>query len=202
MLKRILVVSMLLAPFTASAQPTDSGSGSGAPPPTEPAPATGGPFMKGTLGFSLPVATLSEIASSLGEPVPTIDILYFLSDKAAVDLIAGVNFHYQQRVDNNVPPMTEQVTVFGFAAGLGYRMYKHKGALHSFIEPQGILGMTDSAVGASFFLDAGLALGAERTFGDWFSVSGAFGGALRFTNKFNDIQAAPTASLAANFYWK
>ena len=47
-------------------------------------------FAKGTLGLSFPITLLSNIGSvsSRTEAVPTIDLLYFLSDKDAIDLIA------------------------------------------------------------------------------------------------------------------
>ena len=205
MLKRIPLVFLLLAaiPAVGHAQSTDTTPP--ATPPTTPEPpmaAAGGAFQKGTLGFELPIATDEGLVLLGGtDQVTAIDILYFLNDKTALDLIAGINLHYEQVVSMSVPPTTSSQTVFGFEAGLGYRMYTHKGVIHSYIEPTVRLGMTDSSVSESFFLNGGLQLGAERMLMDWLSLSGAFGAAVNFTNSFKDIKLGPTATLAVNFYW-
>lgn len=172
----------------------------------EPAPAPGGAdeaFRKGTLGFSLPITLLSNVAGGVlgtAERVPTVDIVYFLSDKAAVDLIAGLNFHRRETVGPT--GMTESSNLFGFAAGAGYRMYTSKNNLRSFIEPQGVLYWPDTATSSTFSLQLGAAMGLERNLTPWFSFSGALGLALNFTNSFKDIQLATSANLAANLYWK
>lgn len=182
----------------AQAQETDMS----APPP---AAAPGGPdeaFHKGTLGFAFPFTLISNVAGSvvgLTERVPTVDLVYFLSDKAAVDVVVGLNFHRKQALDamgNGV-----DTNLFGFAIGAGYRMYSSKNNLRSFIEPQLVLNWADTADSATFGLNAGAALGLERNLTPWLSISGAVGGALNFANSFKDIQLATSANLAANLYW-
>jgi hypothetical protein len=176
------------------------------PDPLAPMPAPSGGdevFRKGTLGFSFPVTLISNVASGVlgtGERVPTVDIVYFLSDKAAVDLIAGVNIHRKQ--ENAVSGGTEDVNLFGYAAGVGYRMYRSKNNLRSFIEPQAVITWSDTATSDTFGLNLGASLGAERNITPWFSFSGAIGGTLNFTNSFKDIQLATSVNLAANLYWR
>ncbi len=174
------------------------------PPTAMPAPSGGDEvFRKGTLGLSFPVTLLSNVAGGVlgaGERVPTVDIVYFLNDKTAVDLIAGFNLHRTQVI--NAMAMTEDNTLFGFAAGVGYRMYSSKNNLRSFIEPQALLIWSDTAASDTFGLNAGVSLGAERNITPWFSFSGAIGGSLNFTNSFNDIQLATSANLAVNLYWR
>jgi hypothetical protein len=175
------------------------------PEPT-PAPAPAGadePFQKGTLGFSFPVTLVTNVATGLVDVtrrVPTVDIVYFLSDKAAVDVIVGVNFHRLQVA--TAPGMVENSNVFGFAAGAGYRMYRSKNNLRSFIEPQAVLEWRDTAASETFGLNLAAVMGLERNITPWFSFSGAIGGVLAFTNSFEDIQVATTANLAVNLYWR
>jgi len=170
-----------------------------------PAPAAGGPdeaFHKGTLGFAFPFTLISNVSGSVGglvEKVPTVDIVYFLSDKAAVDVVVGLNFHRKQALDAMGGGV--DTNQFGFAIGAGYRMYSSKNNLRSFIEPQLVLNWADTADSATFGLNAGAALGLERNLTPWFSISGAVGGALNFANSFKDIQLATSANLAANLYW-
>jgi hypothetical protein len=181
----------------AQAQETDMS----APAPAAP----GGPdeaFHKGTLGFAFPFTLISNVASSVGglvEKVPTVDLVYFLSDKAAVDVVVGLNFHRKQALDAMGGGV--DTNQFGFAIGAGYRMYRSKNNLRSFIEPQLVLNWADTADSATFGLNAGAALGLERNLTPWFSISGAVGGALNFANSFKDIQLATSANLAANLYW-
>jgi hypothetical protein len=196
--KTLLGVTLLAATGVASAQDT-------ATAPVALPGDTGGIYQKGTLGFSLPITLLSNITSIVGgvaEPVPTVDVVYFLSPKAAVDLIVGINVHHYEMVTNAIPPATETTTVFGFALGLGYRLYTHKGKLHSYLEPSGVLDWADTSNSAAFGLRLGAAFGAERELADWMSLSGSIGAGLDLQNKFKDIQLTPTANLAANFYWK
>lgn len=172
---------------------------------TPPAPAPAGAdeaFHKGTLGFAFPFTLISNVAGSVGgltEKVPTVDVVYFLSDKAAVDVIVGINFHRKQTT--NAAMMTVDTNQFGFALGAGYRMYSSKNNLRSFIEPQLVLNWADTAVSDTFAINAGAALGLERNLTPWFSISGAVGGALNFANSFKDFQLATSANLAANLYW-
>jgi len=160
-------------------------------------------FHKGTLGFAFPFTLLSNVAGSVTgtiERVPTVDVVYFLSDKAAVDVVVGLNFHREQVVDamgNGV-----DTNLFGFALGAGYRMYSSKNNLRSFIEPELVLNWGDTSNSATFGINAGAALGLERNLTPWFSISGAVGAALNFANSFKDIQLATSANLAANLYWR
>ena len=196
--RSLLTISLLaVAPTVAGAQTPDNPGG------TPPAATSGGdPYQKGTLGVAIPVATASSInvSSLLFEPVPTVDILYFLDPRAAVDIIAGINLHKEQ-ISAGMPPVTMDKTVFGFAAGAGYRMYKHMDKLHSFIEPAVSIGWADTSNSSSFALHLAGYFGAERTVTDWFAFAGAIGAGVNFTNSFKDIQLATTATLFANFYW-
>src|SRR5207245_1017140 len=169
MLKQAIVIVMLAA-GTARAQ---------TPEPT-PTPATGDAYAKGTLGLVFPLTILSNLggAKVLGETPPTIDILYFTDDKTAFDLIVGVNLHKEQIV-SGAPPMATDTTVFGFTIGAGYRMYKHKDKLHTFIEPQVVLEVPDTSdVGQFLSLQINGLFGVERSIADWVSVGGAIGGGL------------------------
>jgi hypothetical protein len=177
---------------------------------TQPAPSTmsaqgagDDAFHKGTLGFAFPITLLSNVVGGVldpGQHIQTIDLVYFLSDKAAIDVIAGVNFHRQQAddgmgnvIDNNL---------FGFAVGAGYRAYSAKHALRSFIEPSVVLAWPDTAASETFTIDVALQFGLERSVTSWFSVSGAVGAGLDFTNSLKDIQLATQVNLAANLYWR
>jgi len=182
----------------AHAQVADTG-----PQPTAAPGGADEAFHKGTLGFAFPFTLLSNVAGSvtgLVERVPTVDVVYFLSDKAAVDLVVGLNFHREQVVDAMGNPVDSNL--FGFALGAGYRMYSSKNNLRSFIEPELVLNWADTSNSATFGINAGAALGLERNLTPWFSISGAVGGALNFTNSFKDIQLATSANLAANLYWR
>jgi hypothetical protein len=199
--RRIVTLAALCAATaTAHAQEIDMGAGTPAPP----APAAADEaFHKGTLGFALPLTLITNVAASVigvGERVPTIDLVYFLSDKAALDVIGGVNFHRKQGV--TATGTTVDTNVFGFAAGLGYRMYSSKNNLRSFIEPQGVLSWPDTQTSSTFSLAASVAFGLERNLTPWFSFTGAVGGGVAFTNSFKDIQLATSANLAANLYWR
>jgi len=176
--------------------------------PDTPAPAAapaGDPYQKGTIGFAFPVTLLSNLGSAIlvnAEPVPTIDILYFLDNKAAVDLIAGLNLHKEQIASNAIPPTTVDQTVFGFAIGAGYRMFKHAGTLHTFLEPEVVLTWPDTGSSDSLVLRVAGLFGVERTLTDWMSLSGAIGAGLNAGNSFKDIQLATVADLGVNLYWK
>lgn len=200
MFKKSLLVTVLVAlPVAARAQNVDAGGTVTAP--VQPMVTTGDVWKAGTLGLSVPFFSLSQLAAGTFESVPTIDLVYFLDAKSAVDLIAGINLHKRQ-VTAGTPPMTSDQTSFGFAAGVGYRVYTHKGALHSYLEPKGVLSWSDTSNSASLSLRAAFDFGLERMIADWFSFSGTLGAGIAFSNKFNDIQLATAASLAANFYWR
>lgn len=162
-------------------------------------------FGKGTLGLAFPITLLSNLGSAVGggEQVPTIDLIYFLDGKTALDLIVGLNLHKTQVVDNSIPPMTTDETIFGFAAGIGYRMYrKPHGPVLMFIEPEVLLTWDDTSNSDLVDILALGQLGVERMLVDWLSVSGEVGAGVDFANKFKDIQLATTANLAVNLYWK
>jgi hypothetical protein len=194
-----LIGALVTATATAAhAQETDMST----PPPAAPS----GPdeaFHKGTLGFAFPFTLISNVAGSIlgttTERVPTVDLVYFLSDKAAVDVIVGLNFHRNHTVDAMGGAV--DTNLLGFALGAGYRMYSSKNNLRSFIEPQLVLSWADTAASDTFGVNAGAAFGLERNLTPWFSISGAVGGSLNFTQSFKDIQLATSANLAANLYW-
>ena len=170
-----------------------------------PPPASSDAFGKGTLGLAFPVTLLSNLQGAIvgGEQVPTIDLIYFLNGKTALDLIVGINLHKEQVVDNSIPPMTTDQTIFGFAAGIGYRMYrKPHGPVLMFIEPQAVLTWDDTSNSDLVDILALGQLGVERMLVDWLSISGAVGAGVDFANKFKDIQLATTANLSVNLYWK
>jgi hypothetical protein len=166
---------------------------------------SGAPFAKGMLGLSLPftlVTNISSRASLIEERVPSIGLVYFLDEKSALDVVLGLNVHRYVQYNNAVPPMGEKVTRTGFAAGLGYRMYKHRNRVATFVEPEVLMEWTNLNDSATFTL-SGLGLfGAEVMLAEWASLSGAVGAGVAFGNKFDDIQLATTANLAANLYWK
>jgi hypothetical protein len=166
---------------------------------------SGAPFTKGTLGVSFQMTLLSNISSAVSltaERVPKIDLLYFLSSTAAVDLVAGFNFHKTQVYNGATPPMAVDRTSTGFAAGAGYRMYKHRDHVATFIEPELVLEWTDVSNSATLTVNALGVFGVEAMLSSWCSLSGSVGGGLAAGNKFKDIQIATNANLAANLYWK
>ena len=172
---------------------------------TDSAPAaTGGAdvaYHDGTLGFSIPFTVIAgAVGGAGGEAVPTVDIVYFLDDKTALDLIVGLNFHRAQ-VAAAMGGAATTANLIGVAAGLGYRMYSVKKSLRSFIEPQAVISWPDTSSTATLGVNLGASFGLERNLTPWFSVSGAIGVALNLTNSFKDIQFATTAKLAANLYW-
>ena len=176
-------------------------------PATEPAPpaASSDAFAKGTLGLAFPVTLLSNVESVAGggEAVQTIDFIYFLDPKSALDIIVGLNLHKEQVLNNAIPPVSEDKTLLGFALGLGYRMYrKPHGPVLMYIEPAAILTWEDTSNSALVDIALTAQLGVERMLVDWLSVSGAIGVGVDFTNEFKDIQLATTASLAVNLYWR
>jgi hypothetical protein len=169
-------------------------------------PATAGTdaFQKGTLGVTFALDLGSELGpTTLGERVPTIGFAYFLDDKSALRLTAGLNIHKEQVTNNATPPMTSDTTVVGFALGAGYRMYKpvRVGKVHPYIEPAVTLAWPDTSQSATVLFGAGAQFGVECQLADWFSLSGGLGGALDFTNSFKDIRFATASTLAANLYW-
>lgn len=192
--------TVVATPGAAHAQEIDMGAGTSPPPAAAP---TDDAYHKGTLGLALPITLLSNVAGSLTgtvERVPTVDVVYFLSDKAAVDLIVGLNFHRKQGV--NAAGMTVDTNLFGFAAGAGYRMYTTKASLRSYLEPAAVLSWPDTATSSTFSLSASVAFGVERPVTPWFAVTGQIAGGVAFANSFKDIQLATSAGLAANLYWR
>jgi hypothetical protein len=170
---------------------TTGGSGAGG----------GEAYQGGTLGFSIPITVIgAATGAGAGEPPPTVDIVYFLDDKAALDLIVGLNVHRKHTV--SAMGASADSTLIGAAAGLGYRMYSSKNGLRSFLEPQAVLSWGDTSSTDAITVNLGGVLGLERNLTPWFSVSGAIGATLNFAGAFKDIQLATTANLAANLYWR
>lgn len=214
--KSMVVIAMLSAQAVAYAQPEVdmTGSDDAKPAPTPAAPEAvsvpgvapgGGPWQKGTLGVSFPLTLLSNITSAVSltaERVPTIDGLYFLNDKVALDLVVGLLVHKSRFYDNAMPPVAHDQTNFGFAVGLGYRMYKHTNKFHTFFEPQAVLAWANVSDKATLELSGLAVIGAEAMFTEWSSLAGAVGGGVTANGTFDDIKLATTANLAVNLYWK
>ncbi|HEX4449469.1 MAG TPA: hypothetical protein VH143_01310, partial [Kofleriaceae bacterium] len=139
-----------------------------APVPVAPvAPtASGGPFQKGAMGIS------TGLEGGFG-PNYIIDFAYFLSDKAALDILGGIQF---SKTPNTAvaPAPDNSASEFGFALGLGYRLYTHKGqTIHTYLQPFGLIQSTDvSNIGDNFALDIGVNFGAEAFVNDWLSFRG------------------------------
>jgi hypothetical protein len=217
MLKKILFVLALVAvPTAAFAQGDDTAGGGGggggattgtapaAEPPAAPMGESPAIFKHGTWGLSFPVTSLLTITGLTATPtVPTISFLMFQNDKAALDILLGVQLLKTSDNPTAVPPVVG-ATTFGFAAGLGYRIYQHHSArIHTFVEPFAKIAVTDvSSFADVLTISAGANLGAECMFTEWFSVSGTIGLQANFANKFKDINVGTvTGGLFANFYW-
>lgn len=205
------IAFILLAAGVAHAQGDIDMTGGGTPDPAAPPVAvagvnsSGAPFTKGTLGLSFSMTLLSNITSAVSltsEQVPTVDMLYFLDESTALDLVAGINLHRTQEYNNATPPMASDVTRFGFAVGAGYRMYKHRDHVATFVEPRLVLDWSHASDSATLAVEGLGMFGVEAMLAGWCSVSGAIGAGVTLTNKFKDIQLATTGILAANLYWK
>jgi hypothetical protein len=200
MFKKTLLV-IALSSATAGAQGTETPA-----PAPAPVPASGGDaFGKGTLGITFALNLGAELApTTLGEPVPTIGLMYFLNDKAAVRLTAGINVHKEQIVTNATPPTSMDTTVVGFALGAGYRMYKpvKAGRVHPFLEPEVDLAWPDTSQSSALLFGVGGQFGVEAQLADRFTLSGGIGADLDFQNSFKDIRFATAGRFAANLYWK
>lgn len=176
---------------TETATEATSGNGAGG----------GEAYQSGTLGFAIPFTVIgAATGGAAGEPVPTVDIVYFLDDKAALDLIVGLNLHRRHTV--GAMGMAADSTLIGAAAGLGYRMYSSKNGLRSYLEPQAVIRWPDTSSTDALSVNVGGSFGLERNLTPWFSVSGAIGVTLNFASTFKDIQLATAATLAANLYWR
>lgn len=176
---------------TETASEATSGNGAGG----------GEAYQSGTLGFSIPFTVIGAASGgAAGEPVPTVDIVYFLDDKAALDLIVGLNLHRRHTV--GAMGAASDSTLIGAAAGLGYRMYSSKNGLRAFLEPQAVIRWPDTSSTDALSVNVGGSFGLERNLTPWFSVSGAIGATLNFASTFKDIQLATAATLAANLYWR
>jgi hypothetical protein len=205
-----VVSSLLMLTAAAHAEGEVDMTGGTSQPPTAPLPvagvnSSGAPFTKGTLGVSFSWTLLSNLPTAVApteERVRTIDLLYFLSEKAALDLVVGINVHRKQVYNNATPPMASDVTRFGFAVGGGYRMYTHRDRVATFIEPLVVLDWANANDTASLAITAIGEFGVEAMLSGWCSLSGAIGAGVSATNKVKDIQLATTANLAANLYWK
>ncbi|HTJ44673.1 MAG TPA: hypothetical protein VL463_21355 [Kofleriaceae bacterium] len=165
-------------------------------------------FKHGTMGLSLPISLFTIDLAGLGgtttPAVHPVNILMFQDNANALDLILGVNLAVTpDGVDQAGNPVAG-ATTFGFAAGLGYRMYKHHSErIHTFLEPRAFIGVNDvSSFADVLTLSVGANLGAEAMFTEWFSVSGTIGASADFSQKFKDINVGTfTGGLSANFYW-
>lgn len=192
--------------MTGSAEPDTAASAAESVPVAVPGMAPGGgPWQKGTYGISLPFTLLSNITSAVSltaERVPTINGLYFLTEKAAIDVVAGVLVHKTRFYDNSMPPVAHDDTNFGFSLGAGYRMYKHTAKFHTFIEPQAVLAWANVSDTATLELSGLFMVGAEAMFTEWASLAGSIGGGITANGKFEDIKVATNANLAVNLYWK
>src|SRR5437868_5881932 len=93
----VLTISLLVAETGAARAQTPE-----AAPAAMPA---GDPFQKGTLGFGFPITLLTNIVAPAPglELIPTVNVLYFLDNKAAVNLIGGFNLHKRQVPDGGTP---------------------------------------------------------------------------------------------------
>lgn len=233
MIKRTMLAAVLAAamPATAFAQGDDTGGGGGGDTGTAGGTAgtagttagataggqmeaTGsGPaiFKHGTMGLGFPISLftldLGTVTGSTTPAVHPIDLLWFNDNANAYDLILGVNLAVTSDHPNPADPtMTiPGATTFGFAAGFGYRMYKHHSErIHTYLEPRAIVTVGDVSSFADVLqLDVGAAMGVEAMMTEWFSVSGQVGLDATFGNKFKDINVGTfTGGLAANFYWQ
>lgn len=213
--KSVLVIGMLAATRAHAEKEIDMTGTAGEPKPAPPSSSAavsvpgvapdGGPWQKGTLGISFPITLLTNITSAVSltaERVPTINGLYFLDEKRALDVVAGILVHKSRFYNNTVPPMPVDQTNFGFAVGLGYRLYKHTDKFHTFFEPQGVLAWANTSDTATLELSALAMIGAEAMFTEWSSFQGTVGGGITANGKFEDIKVATTANLAVNLYWK
>jgi hypothetical protein len=208
MFNKTLLATTLLALTTtvASAQEPPPPGGGPTPPPPAAEPAAGEMWKAGTIGISVPFFSSSTIffsPATITNPT-TIDILYFLDGKSALDLIVGFDIFSTQIAATPPATGTTGKTFFGFAVGGGYRMYKHKGAMHGYLEPKLAFVWPDTSNSDFAALRLGFDFGLERTIVDWFSISGAVGGGISFggINGFGkDINVATSAILAANFYF-
>ncbi|HEX3760420.1 MAG TPA: hypothetical protein VHW23_17005, partial [Kofleriaceae bacterium] len=164
-------------------------------------------YQGGTLGFSIPITSIGGATSAAaGEPVPTVDIVYFLDNKAALDLIVGANIHRKHAAAVATGMGTTagggDSTLIGAAAGLGYRIYSSSNGLRAFLEPQAVISWPDTSTTDALTVNLGGSFGVERNLTPWFSVSGAVGASLNLASTFKDIQLATSAKLAANLYWR
>lgn len=222
MLKKALFVAALVAVPTAAFAQDDTtgggGDGSGSAAAAggtaatdagnQMAPSGSGPaiFKSGTMGISIPLVFFSLSGLATTPTVDTVNITKFQDANNALDIILGVRLAVTPDTTTGNPPVTVPgATTFGFAAGLGYRMYKHHtGKISTFLEPQAVVSVVDvSNFADALTLGVGARMGVECMFTDWFSVSGSIGAQVAFSQKFKDIElTTPTSGLTANFYWE
>ena len=163
------------------------------------------------MGLSFPISLftldLGALAGTATPTVRTVNVLMFQDNNNALDIILGLNLAVtEDHANPNDPTMTiPGATTFGFAAGLGYRMYKHHtDKIHTFLEPFAKITVADVSSFADVLgLSVGANMGAECMFTEWFSVSGTIGLQADFADKFKSINVGTlTGGLAANFYWQ
>jgi hypothetical protein len=198
----LLALAGLLAASSSVAFAEDEVTPTPTPTPaaTPMTPSSGGPFQKGAMGIS------TGIAGGFGASY-IVDFAYFLSDKAAVDIFGGLQLVHTP--DTSVAPAASNaVTAFGFAAGIGYRMYTHKGqTIHTYIQPFGLLQSTDVGHAAdTFAIAVGANFGAEAFVNDWLSFRGQIGAALNASSipskTLQVIGVGTTTGAFVNVYWK
>jgi hypothetical protein len=201
MLKNSLLAFTALCATATVASAEDEVTPTPTPAPTPMAPSGGGPFTKSTLGLSVSVPGIS--------PGYLMDIVYFLSDKAAIDILGGIVFTHAPGVPATATtPAGSATNAFGFSIGAGYRMYTHKGqVIHTYIQPYGLLSSIDVGnAGDNFALQVGANFGAEAFVNDWLSFRGQVGAAIGANstagNTLATIALATTTGLFANVYWK
>jgi hypothetical protein len=223
MLKKALFVAALVAvPTAAFAQDDTTGGGDGGGSAAaaggtaattagdQMAPSGSGPaiFKAGTMGISIPLVffnlDLGGLAGTTAPVVNTVNITKFQDANNALDIILGVRLAVTPDTVDMAGNPVAGATTFGFAAGLGYRMYKHHtGKISTFLEPQAIVSVGDvSSFADVLTIGIGARMGVECMFTDWFSVMGSIGAQVDFSDKFKDIElTTPTSGLTANFYW-
>jgi hypothetical protein len=199
MSKNTVLAMLLVTTASAVAHAQDGSEGMGGSPPPPP-PTSAGDRKGGDIGVGAAVVQTSGL-SVYGDPAPVIDLLYYLDKGSAIDIIAGINFRRHQVTNPMPPPPTTDTTQFGFALGVGYRLYKSKASTHVYLEPKVALAFPDANSNLGAVFRAALDFGVEQSLGSSFSIGGAIGPAFVFGNSFKDIQIASSASLFAIYYF-
>jgi hypothetical protein len=132
----------------------------------------------------------------------SVGVEYFLDATSALDLdfVAPGLFKFGKTQD---PATGNSTTDLVFDFTIGYKMVKaHEGRVTTFIEPAIELGSDTSNFGDNFHAGIGAVLGVEFWVAPQFSLGGAVGVELNFTNKFNDfVFQTFNTGLFASIYW-